>query len=683
MKTGMKGIGRRGAGGKRPLVRRPWAAAAAVLCALALLFALRPAEALAAEGGCRFPEVAPSLSLKGGFRSVGLEGSGRAAEFEDLGDSPWATGEMVAFPFPHRVHLDLEYLSENDFFGDLSYAYRDVVLSRVINRTLFHNLDNFRLVDLEPSGPPPFPAASPWIESPEVSSGGPAVDFGVKDQMTTYFLRLKAPSYPFHIYADGQVIDKEGDVQQRFLGGSGFFNRISRSSERREIDWLAREVTVGANSHLGPVEVDVSHGEKRFDSKGAQPVSSFSEAVYISDVVRPAGDYPHNVTADLRGSTNVLKVHTSYTGRVVASATLSETDRENDLSGARAERFMGAGEVRWLPAADLALVVRYRHHESEAHNPSSLADGYYGLSTNPTAIADIRPSLSTRVDRVSGDVRYRALKGLTLFLNYTYRETSRENAGLWGVPAATTENEASVAASARPMRTLRLRARYRHLEVDNPAYNTRPDRSDSGQASLTWTPVPRVTAFVSYSVTDEERDSPFLTTEAEGRDADYHRLRGSLSFAATERLALTASYAYFRNRIRQGIVYGNLDDPDNPFIDTDVPYEDEANNFMVGASYTPRRGLSLGADVSHTVSRGTFSPGLGIMSDPVSVGSLSRLDLRETVYSASASYDLPGGWGVEARYRLSDFENRFENPLDPEVEDGTAHFVLVGLSKTW
>lgn len=656
-----------------------------VIAALALLSGL----AFADEDSYRFPEIKPGLTLKGGYSFVGLSGSSRAGEYEYLHDSVVGAGELAAFPFPHRIHLDLEYLNGKDNFGDLSYAYRDMVLSRVITRSLFHNLDNFRLVDLDPSNPPPFPDPAEgldWIASPRVRVQDAAERYGIRDSITSYFLRLKTPNYPLHLYLDGQYVDKDGDVQQRFLGGSGFFNDLERVSRRKDVHWRSSDITVGANSHLGPVEVDLSHSEKRFRAGGPDDVQvdAFGQADYgPGTVVRQAGDYPHNLLPDLEGSTNRLKLHTSYTGKIVASATLSDTDRRNNLSGAKAGEFLGAAEVTWMPLTRVTFVLRYRHRERDADTPSGLADGYYGLSTNPTPLADIRPSISYRTDRLTGDLRYRAFKGVTFYLGYSFKDISRDNTEDWLVPADTRENAVTLKARARLLRGLGLTASFRHLEVENPAYNASPDRGNYAAASLSWTPVARLTAFLSYHMDREERDSAFLSTSASGRDAHRDRIRGSVTFAASEDLSLTASYAYFHDRISQGLEYGNLLDPDNPFIDAGVPYRDTARNYMLGVACRPLKALSLNADVSHTRSRGSFSPGLDVALDPVSVASFTDLRLRETVYDLSAEYALRGGWGVGVRYRYSDFDNLLENPENPDLFDGTAQLAMLTLSKKW
>lgn len=657
---------------------RGYALCPVVLLACLGVLLLGPA-ASAEEPAYKFPEIKSELSLYGGYRFVELSGSERAAEYEYLKDSVAGRGELVAFPFPHRVHLDLEYMNRKDYFLDISYAYRDIVLSRVINRTLFHNLDNFHLVDLDPGGADPFTG----IASPGVMVEDAGKTYGTRLSMNDLFLRLKAPNYPLHLYADGHHLEKEGDIQQRFIGGSGWFDQAVRTSRKRDIEWQTFDVTVGANSHFGPLEVDVSRTEKRFDSKGDRLFSdSYGTAAFLG-TIRDGGVYPHNLVPDLEGSTNTLKLHTSYTGKIVASATLSDTDRENNSSGAKADYFMGAGEITWMPVTRLTVAVQYRHRELDVDNPDALPANYLGFSSYTTPLTDIRQSISSEVDTVSGSVRYRLIKGVTLNLGYLYKETDRSDTGEWAVPETTTEQAVTVAATARVSSNLKIKGRYKHRDIDNPAYNTQPEQSDSGIISVSWTPWSRVVAFAGYDIIRESRDGDFTTTEAQSRDVKRDRVTGSLTFLITEYLSLTTSYSYLHNEIEQDIFYGNISAPASPFEDPGVSYRDTAHNYTAGLHLMPEKDLSLSAEVSHTRSRGDFRPGNPVALDPVDIASLSNVRIRQTEYSLSGDYHLKSGWGFGILYRFCDFDNRLDNTLNPTMFDGSAHIALVTVSKKW
>jgi|Deesub1362A_J573_1020465.scaffolds.fasta_scaffold00013_119 predicted porin len=622
----------------------------------------------------KFPDIKPQFSVRTGYRLVGLTGSKRAGEHEHLSDSVSFGGEIIAFPFPHRIHLEVDVVSGMDYFGDLSYAYKDIVLSRWINSTLFHNLDNITLVDLDPS-----------TASPGVSIKDAGVSYGVKTSINDLFLRLKTHNFPFHVYVNGRILYKEGTMQQRFLGGSGWFNDIVRVSRKRDVNWNTQDITFGMNSHLGPIEIDISHTEKRFDSNADRVlIDTYTGAGFPPGAVRAAGDYPHNLVPDLEGSTNTLKLHTSYTGKIVASLTISKTDRENNDSGAKADYFTSTGEIRWMPITRLTFAFKYKREETDMDNPSTLTDGYYGLSTNPTTITGITPSISSKTDTFSGSMRYRLTKKVTLNLRYIYKEIDRDNADAWEVPDSTTENTISLSANARLKNGMKLKARYKHREIDNPAYNTQPNRSDSGMLSLSWTPFEKLVTFFSYNIAREKRTGitykDMYTANPENRDVNRNKFTGSLTFLIKDNITLTTSYAYLHNKVEQDFVYNDADDaPDytNEFLDPGVQYKDIVRNYVVDLNYAPKENISLNVNINHTKSSGNFYP------DTTFMPSLSELKLRETVYSVSAEYGLKDGWDIGIRCRYIDLDNLSENPDNPEISDGTVRIALLTVSKRW
>ncbi|MEJ2313785.1 MAG: hypothetical protein P8Y85_03210, partial [Nitrospirota bacterium] len=140
-----------------------------------------------------------------------------------------------------------------------------------------------------------------------------------------------------------------------------------------------------------------------------------------------------------------------------------------------------------------------------------------------------------------------------------------------------------------------------------------------------------------------------------------------------EKLSLTGTYAYMRNKVKQGEIFGET----APLTVDDVRYRNQAHTVSISSSYSPLERLRLGAGISHTRSKGDFSP------DPAGVASLSRLEVWETIYSASADYEISGGWDVAASYEFTDFDDRVENPQNPTFSDGQAHLLFVSLSKEW
>ena len=623
-------------------------------------------EETSQEEGYTFPSIKPEYSISGGYRFVDTDGSTRAAEYEYLHNSITLGGELRFFSFPHRFHLEFDVKNKKDFFGDVTYMYKDIVRFRGTTSSLFHNFENIRLVDLDTSTP-----------SPGVDVRDAETKYGIRSGISNAFLRFKTPDFPFHVYIDGSLVTRDGTQQQRSLLGSGSFNNIVRASQSRDIDLETKSVIVGANSHLGPVEVDFSHGEKRLDVGGDKVLFDF----YTASAARAAGEFPHNLIPDLKSSSNTIKLHTSYTGSLVASATFSKIDKENRDSGAKADYFIGAGEISWVESTRLAFFLKYRHKETDIDSPEtvSITD-----RTNPlnTFIYPVEQAISSVADTVSGIIRYRPLKGVTVKADYTYEDIRRDVSPEWDVPHDTQRNTASLSADVRVMKGVDIKAKYTHKFITNPAYNTEPDHSDEGRISLTWIPAPRLSAVVAYSILSETRDDLIFTdtTDARNRDVNRDRVLGSVTYLLLKDLSVTASYAYMHDKIKQDIVYQDL--VGAPHVDPVVPTKETMHNFGLDINYLPENNLTFNTGVSYTISKGEFFPSDPNLLLPVSIASFSQLNTKELVYYFSGEYRFKGGFAAGVQYRYCNFDDVLDNAFD-DVSDGKAHIVLLTLSKRW
>jgi hypothetical protein len=630
---------------------------------------------LTAGEAYHFPQIKPEASLHAGYRLVDLTGSERVEEFQYLHDSLTLGGELRLFSFPHRLHLVLDVVNEKDYFWDANYAYEDIVLFRAIDRTLFHNLDNISLIDLDPGS---------TNYTVDVQDRGEKD--GVRVGIDNVFLRFKTHDFPLHAYINGTFIEKDGIQQQRTLLGSGSFNNIVRTSTTRDIDFKTQNIVVGVNSHLGPVEIDLSHGEKRLDTGGDEIFyDNYAPVGDPAGSTRIGGVYPHSLMPDLKGSSNTLKVHTSYTGRLVASATLSTNQRENRDSEVEADYFTGYGEISWIASPRLSFFMNYRHEETDLDNddPVLIANvcSPFNNIDNDYECA-VKHAISSVKDMVSGTVRYRPVSGLTLRGKYSYNSIRRSNAEEWELPDSTQKHIASISADTRLIKGLNVNVKYTFKGINDPAYNIEPDTSNEGSISLSWLPVHWVNTFVSYSITSEDRDDLFYedTEDAENRDVHRDNFFGSVTFLVLKNLTVTPSYAYLHNKIEQDIEYHDIDG--DPHIDFSVPFKDQSHHYSVNVAYMPFERLNLGASVAHSRSTAKFYPGSPDLLQPVSVASFSKLEIRETATLISGEYEFGNGFGLGVDYKYADFDDVLDNPYD-DVDDGHVHIVLLSLSKKW
>ncbi|MBI5665561.1 MAG: MtrB/PioB family outer membrane beta-barrel protein [Nitrospirae bacterium] len=610
----------------------------------------------------KYPDIKPEARLSLGYRSIDVNGPEQAFEYEYLKDFPVLGGEYRMFKYPHRLHADLDLNSHKDYHADLSYAYGDLFLSRWVDNTVFHNLDNIELVNLDPS------SATYRTDRRDEDK-----NYGVRTGMNNLMLRLKTPDFPAHAYFRAFHVDKSGESQQRSLLGSGYYNDIERVTQERKIKWTTATYEVGANSHLGYAEVEVSHKEKRFDAKGDDVIfDSYGPSLYHMS----GGVFPHNQVPELRGSANAIKIHSNYNQRVVASATFSLKEKENTTSGAKADIFHASGFVKWTPLTRLSFFVRYFHTDTEADNAgtASITDINGIVTTYP---GTVKPSISKTTDAISIIGRYRPEPGVTLRVKYLFESADRDNAADWNLEETTRKNTLALSASLRVIKGLDLRTEYIHKSTVKPSYSTEPDSLDKGMASVSLTPARGVSLFVNYIITREQREDLDFSTTADARDRNTwtDNLMGSGVFRLMDNLSMTASYAYMNYRVKQDIVYGDV-----PVIDRDVRYEDMAHVYSASLDYMPVEKINILAMVTHVRSDGGFYPGSGDLLDPVSISSFSRQKIRETVYSLSGDSECFNSLSCGLEFTYGETNDLIDNDNDSNP-DGHAYIVMLKFKK--
>jgi len=624
-----------------------------------------------AEEKYLFPVMPLETSLTGGYRFVSDHGAATADEFEYLHNSPVFGTDVRYFSFPHRFHLNADFENKKDYYGDINYAYEDMVVFRGINRTLFHNLDNLKLIDTKPGD-----------GLYEVMRRDKGEDYGVTVGMSTVSLRLKTHDFPFHVYAEGGLITRDGMQQQRFFLGNTSSSSGKRTSDSRDVDWQTKTLTVGANSHLGPIEADYSHGEKWFSVNSDSSMFDPYTAVTASSTrpARAAGDYEHNLIPEFRGSSDTLKLHTSYTGGFVASATFSKLSRENNNSGARADYFIGTGEMTWVAAPELTFFLKYRRKETDIDNPSHITiSDRTGANTytysKSDAFGSIKDSISSQVDTVTGIVRYRPISGVMFKGEFVHDVVNRADSAEWGIPDKTTKNVATLSADARLMKGLNVKFRYTHKNIENPGNNIEPDWSDEVRASVSWIPTPKMNALLSYNAVKEKRsDLEGLRAGADDREVLRDRFFGSLTYLLLNDLSLTTTYAYMHNKTEQDIASGSI-------TDKMVPNKIFSHFYGADLNYMPQSRLTVGAGINYTLSSGKFYPSDPALLNP-SIAEFSALKTKETVCYLSGEYRFKHGITAGVQYKYTKLDDALDNRYD-DVNDGKVHIVFLTLSKKW
>lgn len=589
------------------------------------------------------PRYEPERSVYFGYRWVSQEDSLKAAEYQYPHSSVTFGVDALAISLPHRYHLNGEFLNKKDYYGDLGYAYRDLILFRDIFVGLRHNPDHFNYQ---------FPDVPPSIRYDDRNHGdGYFIDY----YNNQFSLRLKAPDYPFHVFWQNRNVVRDGSIEERFILGD--YSGLTKTSQTREIDWKSNATTIGANSHLGPLELEYTYDFSKFDPGSNNILHDYYPPSFIFG--RPADVYPHSVVPETESSSNHLKLHSSYTGQIVASAALSNLYQKNNYSNAESTTWRGVFDFRWLPDPVIGLFFKYRHKELDNDNPSQVT--LAGLATTNTY--SVRRSLSYKKDVFSLSARYKPFTKFTFLTSYEFEHLERKDVDEWAVlPDNSDVHHINLTVHAKPVNKLKLKAVYDYRYYDDPAYNTVPDYSNEIRLVTTYIPVPWLTVYADYKLTLTQREDlrylnavPSVLVEGGERDGRTDRFLASFSFLFTPKTTLTASWAYNRWKIEQDLAYAKS--PGQPYVDTGVPYTDESNTFSLALQYLPREDITVTADVSQTISEGEWLTG-NVVVEPGSLSAFSLINVAETLLTLELRKRFLEDWEAGLKFYADIYDDR-------------------------
>ena len=304
---------------------------------------------------------------------------------------------------------------------------------------------------------------------------------------------------------------------------------------------------------------------------------------------------------------------------------------------------------------------------------------------------NVRDSLSSTRDVVTGVLRYRATNRLTVRGEYGTDTIDRTRGTLnteiaappasapdfWFLPESTTRTTAKLGLTYRVMRKLNFRADYSQTEVDNPTYATDPDNASSARASLTWTPATWFNTLLSYGILRETRDQLTAPLGGGTRDADRDQALASMTVILGSRTSATASYAFYKNNVDQTVTFRN--GLGEFVLENAVPYEDTSHTGSLSLTFVPLEGVNFTGAASRSYARGAFSlAGSGTVTNVAGIAELSELKVIDTLYDAGLELELGKYASSEVRYQYRNYDDRID-----DEQDGTVKLVLATLSFIW
>jgi hypothetical protein len=593
-----------------------------------------------------------------GYRWVSTEDSLKAAEYIYPNSSATFGLNLLSRPLPYRYHVNGEFVSKYDFYSDAGFAYKDLILFRDILVGVHHNLNHYRYLNDVPM----------------------YLDEAVDDQYYKNFtnnlmsLRLKAPNFPLHGFINHRYVDQDGMIQQRFL--LGYFDSLDINSRSRDIDWKSNAVRLGANSHFGPVAIEYAYDQARFDPGGNNILYDDYPPYNSTDPdipSRAADTYPHNVFPESESSGHSVKVHSSYTGGIVTAASVSTLTQENNYSGTESNNWKGAFDFTWIPDPVVGFFFKYRHKDVDMDNPDEIA--LYGY---PDTIYSVRQGISYNKDVFSLSSRYKARSNITLFANYEFSHLERKELSEWALlPEQSNIHAIDLTARARPFDQVKVMAEYEYKNYDEPSYNSTPDYSNKLKLTTNYTPTPTHNLYLEYILLATSRDSlrylnsdPYELLETGERDGRSDQFLASFTTQLTPKASLTFSWFYLRWEIEQDLAYGKwapFGTGDLPYIDTGVPNCDKSNTLSVSLYFIPREDISVTADLSYTLSKGTTNYKDVVGDADYSLSQFSNLEAAETAVSIALAKRFYTDWEVGFRSFMDIYDDKEYDFLDGKV----------------
>jgi hypothetical protein len=591
-----------------------------------------------------------------GYRWNMTSGNPQAGEYEYQHPSAAGSAVIEFDPLPTRMLLETYVLNSKDYFGEFDYAYKDIIMLNLLSRSMFHNLDHYSI--------------GQSTTDMTVTDLNPTDVYGASNAMNRAQIRFKAPDFPFHIYLEARSQEKHGTIQQRFMNSFTAGDKMSRS---RDIDYETQGAKVTINSHLQWVEAEYSHDSQKFKDTRDKSLTDTGGAT----------TYTHNLVPELESSTDTVKIHTSHTGRIAASVTYSTGDRKNNDSGAKSDFTNSAGDLSWIPTKDVTVSVKYRHYEVDTNNPGAVTDTVSTAGQPVSTTYSVRNAISYQKDIMTGLVRYRATKDLTLRAELGYENLKRDictdpsNPDCWKLDDKIDRLMARLGATYRLTNRIILRGDISHQSTNVPANsvdNTYPETSDQARLTATWTPKPWFNMLLSGATVREERsglNAPFTDKWTNERD----RALGSFTFLVGKTTSVTPSYSFFQNKHTGPIAYTDLSGAIT--AETGVPYADTAHVAALTLSHALADAIIFTADVSKSWSRGSWQNS-GVVAGSNGIADLTTIKTVDTIAGADLEIRVSKNLGYDLRYQI----RRINDKLD-DTQDGTNQTLLATLSWKW
>lgn len=618
--------------------------------------------------------------------SVSGFSAGRAAEFATSGNSAGA-GFGIKGIFGDKSAFDLKgkFYDPNEQYYDASLDLGRIIRTETTVNRFLHRLDHDPLTNIHEEGVLDSEGTDLREEFP-FDDQNPE---GIYSTTRTEILNktdLVIPSFPnLKIKSQVRYIHENGLQQARTLDQCAGCHVVGQT---QGIDQKTQDFILGAELSVKGAVVSYSHLGRTFENNAPPNYHDYTNP-YRRFIYSGKQEFANIPDSEKNADTIKAKVDAMKNASLFGSYTIAKVKNKGNNGEAKINNFQS--RVRALVGKALNITLKFTKNKYE--NEMS-GDSIYSPTTTITA-----NHLSKDGTTFGADASFRIPnQKINLRAGFDYNTLKRDFT--WSSKTGTEERDAmekfleetktttfNAGLTFYPTSKFRGFLRYKMKSIDKPFGLVIPseenpidptvDRFMSSlytnvnllSAGLTFVPSARVALSANYFFNSSSNDDIHSSQK-------LNNLIFSLWYGLSNKVSLTASYTYLKDKIVNTLIFGNPVGWKYVKEDKDVPYNKNTNVFTVAVDLRPSEQFSLFGDLSLTNGKSDWTnkdllPGRTTSDIP----SLSDMDITHTRLSAGANYSFLKNMSVFAKWMFEDYKDK---AFTLYKDSGSFHLLYVG-----
>lgn len=562
-------------------------------------------------------------------------------EYSRTKSSPAVKFNMKDYSESYKYNIKLDINKYDDYDFDIHWYYKEKVRVELTGLYFDHNLG--------------------FKSNPSFINLSPERDYIVKYRNQKAEIKYKPFLYPFHIKLNLEKIEKEGDVQKRFMGTSSS-NPAYNSFE----DIFSRKMPINYVTNVAGISVDGLLGG----------VNVFLEATrtIFNDDSKITDDGILNVP-EISEGTYSLKLTSNQSGKVSYAISLSRIDKDNDSrdekgqKGAKSSYNNSHLLLSYYPFQQLKLSIKAAYEDYEQDN---VRQWRYIGSDYPVQlpINYIRKSISAKG-------RYDLSKNSYLAAEVKGREVDRNNT-VNEVPEVSRQSSAKVEYGLSIKDSLNIKVSQLFEKNSNPSYKDIPENVSKTNINANYIISDNsgldLSAFYIYE-TNGNMTSYFVENRTKGINATFY-------YTPTEKLAINLYGVIESQDYKSDLEFGKSTSAG--YFVTRTPYE--SKTLQIGASANKKLGIKqeVYGDIFYLRGYGTYSPQnisgtIGAyLYDTNDLDKLAQVDFYQYGLLIGSKYQLGKKDVLKCEISYKDHEEKTDTSLS-----GTVKAIFVAWERKW